>query len=75
MSKANKLRLEGAELNSRNGTRVKHILAAVDGTDNVLAEVEVASEIVKVTNAELTILYDVAVPSPAYSGDMFIPPR
>ncbi len=51
----------------------KHILVAVDGSDNALRAVEVASEMAKNNNAELTILHVVSVPMSVYSGNVPVP--
>ncbi|MHB2037298.1 MAG: universal stress protein [Nitrososphaerales archaeon] len=49
---------------------IRRIVVAVDGSENAMRAVKVASEIAKNNEAELTILHVIALPSGVYYGDV-----
>lgn len=51
---------------------VRHVLVAIDGSDNALRAVRLASRIAKNNNAELLILHVMVVPS-SISGNVYVP--
>ncbi|MEM3685252.1 MAG: universal stress protein [Conexivisphaerales archaeon] len=49
-----------------NERKIKHILVAVDGSENAARAVEIASKIAKTNDAELTILHVISFQSAMY---------
>ncbi len=60
-------------MNSQKASGPKHMLVAVDGSENALRAVRIASEIAKNNDAQLTILHVATVPASVYSGDLPVP--
>ncbi len=61
-------------LSSSGGqTGIKHILVAIDGSENSMRAVKVSSDIAKSNNAELIILHVVTIPSSVYSENAPVP--
>ena len=58
---------------TKEEARVKRVLVAVDGSENAMKAVKIASIIAKDNSAELTILHVMAIPVAAYSGDVAFP--
>ena len=52
---------------------IKSILVGIDGSENAIRAVKVASQIAKNNQAELTILHVMAIPSSVYSGNVYVP--